>query len=71
LILTGARKGEIRNLRWDEVDLEAAVLRLRDSKTGAKVIRLGAAAVEILAGLERKHDLWVFPGASGTKPIVI
>ena len=31
--------------------------------------RCGAAAVEILAGLERKHDIWVFPGTSGTKPI--
>ena len=71
LILTGARLGEIRQLRWDEIDLEAAVLRLHDSKTGAKVIRLGAAALEILTRIERKHDLWVFPGASGTKPLEI
>ena len=69
LILTGARKSEIQNLQWSEVDLEAAVLRLHDSKTGKKTIRLGAAAVEILAGLERKHDLWVFPGRGGTKPL--
>jgi len=69
LILTGARRGEIRGLRWDEVDLEAAVLRLHDSKTGAKVIRLGPAAVEILAGVERKHPEWVFPGTGGRKPI--
>ena len=72
LIFTGARLGEIQNLRWDEVNLEATVLRLRDSKTGAKVIRLGAAAVEILEGLERferKHPVWVFPGRGGTKPI--
>lgn len=69
LILTGARSGEIRNLHWDEVDLQAAVLRLHDSKTGGKVIRLGAAAVEILAGIERKHPVWVFPGTGGKKPI--
>ncbi|MCH7643411.1 MAG: site-specific integrase [Myxococcales bacterium] len=71
LILTGARKGEIRNLEWSEVDLKVAVLRLHDSKTGPKVIRLGAAAVEILAGLERKHTVMVFPGTNGTKPIEI
>ncbi len=69
LILTGARKSEIQNLRRDEIDLKAAVLRLHDSKTGAKVIRLGAAAVEILAGLERKHPVQVFPGARGTKTV--
>ena len=69
LCLTGARLGEIRQLRWDEVDSDAGLLRLKDSKTGPKIVRLGAAALEILAGLERKHDLWVFPGARGTKPI--
>jgi integrase len=69
LILTGARSGEIRGLRWDEVDSEAGVLRLHDSKTGPKTIRLGAAAVEILAGVERKHPVCVFPGRRGTKPI--
>ena len=69
LILTGARKGEIFNLRWDEIDLRTGVLRLRESKTGAKVIRLGAAAVEILTRIEQKHPVWVFPGASGAKPV--
>ena len=69
LTLTGARKGEIRNLRWDEIDFEAALLRLHDSKTGPKIIRPGAAAMEILSGLERKHPEWVFPGTRGTKPI--
>jgi integrase len=69
LILTGARKGEIQNLCWDEVDLQAGTLRLKDSKTGAKTIQLGAAALEILARRERKRTVWVFPGRSGAKPI--
>jgi site-specific recombinase XerD len=25
--------------------------------------------VEVLAGVERKHERWVFPGASGEKPV--
>jgi len=36
LLLTGCRKGEIVNLRWDHVDFERECLRLADSKTGAK-----------------------------------
>ena len=32
LLLTGWRKGEILNLRWDQVDLEAAEIRLPDTQ---------------------------------------
>ncbi|MGF1641267.1 MAG: tyrosine-type recombinase/integrase [Rhodospirillales bacterium] len=61
LMLTGARKGEVLALRWSEVDFERGVLRLPDSKTGAKVIPLGAPALELLAGLPRNGER-VFPG---------
>jgi integrase len=59
--LTGARKNEIAGLRWSEVDLDRGVLNLGDSKTGQKSIRLGGAALELLAGLPRDHKTWVFP----------
>lgn len=49
LVTTGARKGEIEALRWDEVDFERSALRLRDSKTGAKVVAIGAPALALLA----------------------
>ena len=39
LALTGARRGEIERLEWDEVDLDGRCLRLTDSKEG-KSIRL-------------------------------
>lgn len=55
LLLTGARKNEIARLRW------RGLLRLKDSKTGPKVIRLGAAATSLLAGLPKAHATWVFP----------
>ena len=55
-----ARLGEIRCLRWSEIDFERACLRLPDSKTGYKVIQLGAAALELLAAQERRSD-YVFP----------
>jgi integrase len=65
LLLTGARRGEILGLRWEEVDLERGCLRLKDSKTGAKVIRLAASALSVLAALPRTTP-WVLPAIKGS-----
>lgn len=54
LVTTGARKGEIEALRWDEVDFERSALRLRDSKTGAKVVPIGTPALALLAELAER-----------------
>lgn len=63
LVLTGCRLSEVLRLRWAEVDLERTVLRLGDSKTGAKAIVLGAAAAELLTSLPRQlGNPFVFPG---------
>ena len=56
LLLTGARKSEILTLKWEHVDLQRYALRLPDSKTGATVIALGAAAAALLASLDRCED---------------
>jgi integrase len=53
LLLTGARLTEILTLRWDHVDVENAVLRLPDSKTGAKPIYLNDAAIKLLRTIPR------------------
>jgi len=63
--LSGCRKSEILSLRWEWVDIERGVLRLPDSKTGAKVVPLAAAAEKLLAELPRCAD-YVLPGATGT-----
>jgi integrase len=66
LAFTGARKSEISCLRWTEVDLERGYLNLGDSKTGAKVIPIGAPAIEVLAGLTRlAASPYVFPAILG------
>lgn len=67
LVLTGARLGEILTLRWDYVDLERRCLHLPDSKTGAKVIHLNPAALQVLAGLPRDESGWVLPGRRNAK----
>jgi integrase len=53
LVLTGARLTEILTLRWAHVDLENGVLRLPDSKTGAKLIYLNDAAANLLRTMPR------------------
>lgn len=56
LIFTGARKSEIRALKWSEVNLEASRLELEDSKTGAKHVYLPPPAAEILSNIAPVRD---------------
>ncbi len=67
LALTGCRRGEITGLRWEWVDWDRACIRLPDSKTGAKVVPLGAAALKLLTELHTEDSAGpVFPGSSVT-----
>lgn len=68
LAFTGARKSEIATLRWSEVDLERGYLRLGDSKTGAKIIPIGAPARELLGSWPMVDGSgYVFPASSGDR----
>ena len=63
LMLTGCRRNEILNLRWDEVDLDAGELRLRDSKTGPRTMPLPTAAASVLRAIPRSSgNPWVIAG---------
>ncbi len=53
LLFTGCRLQEIMTLKWTYVDIEQSALHVPDSKTGAKIVSLGAAAVQVLGNLER------------------
>lgn len=53
LVLTGARLSEITTLMWSDVDLKKRQLKLRDSKTGAKIIYLSDEAIEVLQAIPR------------------
>jgi integrase len=53
LIFTGARLSEIQKAQWDWVDFKSGLIRLPDSKTGAKSIMLPAPALDVLARLVR------------------
>ncbi len=71
LILTGARLGEILNLKWDYVDFGRRKLFLPDSKTGQKAISLNDPAILVLTSLLRlEGNPYVIVGRVSGQPIV-
>jgi integrase len=79
---TGMRQGELFALRWCDVDLEEAVVRVRRSRTGGTIgtpknrerrdVDLISDVVELLARLRGERgsagdDSLVFPGANGIR----
>ena len=63
LMLTGCRCNEILTLRWDDVDHTAGELRLRDAKTGARMVTLMPTAVKVLGSIDRvTGSPWVIAG---------
>ncbi len=56
LIFTGARKGEILNLKWEYINYEKQVIFLPDSKTGAKTINLNEPAMAVLQSIPRQTN---------------
>lgn len=79
LILTACRSGEIRLLKWCEVDLKDKLLRLPGDRTKSGqgfVVPLSDAAVEVLeAARERSTDLspdaYVFAGQRAGRPLSV
>jgi integrase len=62
IALTGARRGEIINLKRSEIDLDAQILRLGDTKTGRSIRPIGKKAVHVFRLAMRKtSDDYVFP----------
>lgn len=64
LMLTGCRSGEWRIALWSWVDMDNAVLRLPDSKTGAKTVPLSPDVIQLLRSLPR-NSIFVLPGING------
>ena len=65
LLLTGCRLSEIQTLKWEYLDRDAAMLRLPDSKTGAKLVYLGGPVFKLF------DEIWNHPARPKDNPYVI
>ena len=63
LIFTGCRLNEIMTLKWSYLHFAAGAGGSPDTKTGARIVHLGAPAVDVLSRIERLPDNpWVICG---------
>jgi integrase len=70
-ITGGLRKNEVRCLRWEDLDLETGVVRVRSSSAKLGRFRLtvvGTRAIEALRALPQASP-WVFPSPRSNGPI--
>jgi len=65
LLLTGCRLGEILTLKWDYIDRDMGVLKLPDSKTGAKLVYVGHPVFNLF------DEIWNHPARPRDNPYVI
>lgn len=72
---TGARRGEILGMTWDQVDLGKGAVYLEDTKNGdRRTLHLTGHALEVMrchVSMKRGGTNLVFPGRNGTSPIRI
>jgi len=71
LVLTGCRRQEILDLPWAWLDIDRSCIRFEDTKTGAQIRPVGAAALaHFLAQEGRVSTPWVFPASGGRSGVV-
>ena len=72
LILTGARKREVLDAKWEDFDLTRRIWRIPMSKSGkARRVPLSDGALNILSTMPRDMSCkWTFPNPDTKKPFV-
>jgi integrase len=68
LLLTGARKREILNAKWADVDFSGKRLLVPTSKTGKKYVVLNEAAMGILEEVYSAANTYIVEGETPDKP---
>ncbi|WP_119157715.1 site-specific integrase [Caldimonas tepidiphila] len=70
LLLTGCRREEIAQARWEHLDAERELLKLPKTKAGkVRWVPLNEQAQAVLVGLPNIDGPWVFPGRDPSQPI--
>ncbi len=63
LVLTGCRRNEVLELKWDNIDRTAGEMQLRDGKTGTRLVPLTPTVVGVLEDiLPVPGNPWVITG---------
>lgn len=72
LILTGARKREVLDAKWVDIDFERRVWRIPTTKSGRpRHVPISEGAMRILKSVPRYADCpWIFPNPKTKKPFV-
>jgi integrase len=70
LILTGARKREVLDAKWEDFDFDRRLWRIPTTKLGKpRHVPLSDGVLNLLSAMERKGD-WVFANPKTNKPFV-
>ena len=71
LILTGARKREVLDAKWEEFDLERKQWRVSITKAGKpRYIPLSDGVLQMLSTMPHDDSKWIFPNPKTRKPYV-
>ena len=71
LINTGPRKGELRNLKWSDLDFDRNEIRLAETKNGEdRCVEMNRTVKDIFLRrrIRMESSVWLFPGENGSKP---
>ena len=64
MLFTGARKGNVYRMKWDEIDMDAKIWRIPKTKTGKnQTVALADSAVSLLKDIQSDNpdEIYVFP----------
>ena len=67
-LFTGMRRGEIFKLQWRDIDFQNGFISIREPKGGrSQKIPLNDGARQVLEGIKREKESFVFPGNLGSQ----
>ena len=71
-LYSGMRRGEIFNLKWDDINFETGFIWIRDPKGGKdQKIPMNDMSRGILNSIARTRSPYVFPGQGGSKRVTL